>query len=516
MGTRLEERRRAGWLKRLGVAVLCACWPALSVAATPLVAIFPLQDVTRSKNDVNLPFTRQLSERLAEAGTDVTSQTTVISFMANNRIRTVGQLESYQISKIREDLGAAFILLGTVTQAKEKPNPSLGLTLSLVRTSDARTVWSYVGHVSTADARKILGLGEPNSLPKLEPLLAQEVVSRWPWDLIGRSQQGGPVGLEAVVLRPARVRPGAEVYASIRLRDEWRGERAPRAFFKADDQLHAASLSADGSVYEASWVAGEKDGRFPVTLVLEWPLYGRTENALLGTYLVDGTPPMLALDFVGPMMLGGTPTFRSEAVLRPRLLISKPLARWRFGVRDEAGNPVAEIGESGRLPERFQWRGQGRDDAEGLMPDGVYEAVLEVWDEAGNPARTSRKFGLNRSLPRVEIAAHRNDQELAVDLESKGKVPLAFWRMEMWSEEGKLLKTAEGTELPVRVGVERSSARDEEKIRAILVVRDVMGNTERREVGDVFGAVRPQAPAKPETKAKEAPAKGSQKWVEEF
>ena len=35
--------------------------------------------------------------------------------------------------------------------------------------------------------------------------------------------------------------------------------RVPRVFFRADDQLHAARVSEDGSTYEATWVALVRD-----------------------------------------------------------------------------------------------------------------------------------------------------------------------------------------------------------------------------------------------------------------
>ena len=109
-----------------------------STAAAAPIAFFPLQDLSQGLNGINIPFTRYLAKRIDESGTGVFNFETIIAFMANNRIRSSGQLETYYINLVRQELGAAYVLLGTVTQNKEQPNLSLGVTLNLVRTSDAR------------------------------------------------------------------------------------------------------------------------------------------------------------------------------------------------------------------------------------------------------------------------------------------------------------------------------------------------------------------------------------------
>lgn len=502
-----------GTLLVVGLLGLLSGLPAAAQTTVPPVAVFPLQDLSRGASDVNLPLTRYLSQRLAESGNELTSPETVIAFLAHNRIRSLGQLETFHVSRVRDELGAAFVLLGTVTQAKEAPNPSLGVTLSLVRTTDSRTVWSYVGAFSAADSRRLLGIGEPGSVADLQPLLGDEVVSRWPWDLLSQLQQLGSLSIQSTGLQPARVRPGAEVTATVRLRNQWPVDRAPRAFFQADDQLHAATVSPEGNVYEATWVAGEKDGRFPVSLVLEWPLYGRTETALLGSYLVDGTPPLLSLELRGSGEQDGIPVFRDGLYILPRMLIRKPLARWRLSFVDEAGTVVGADEDTGNLPETFFWQGYGTvTGTRSIQPEGLYEVVLEIWDQAGNAARASAKAEMSRSAPQVALVPGRAEDERVVDLAHEGKVPLAFWRLEMWSEEGKLLQEAEGTELPAQIGLGREAAEGDEKVRAVLTVRDVLGTSVRQDVLDVFGAARaPEADAKP----KEDP-KATQKWVDEF
>ena len=148
--------------------LLCALVPATAKAATAPVAVFPLLNVSQGPNGVDLAYTADLIGRLAAKGIAISPLGTVVSFMDHNRIRTAGQLDSYQLKQVLEELGAAYVLLGTVVQGKEKPYPSLGVTLSLIRSYDARTVWSYSGALSSADIRKPLGVGEADSLIPIE------------------------------------------------------------------------------------------------------------------------------------------------------------------------------------------------------------------------------------------------------------------------------------------------------------------------------------------------------------
>ncbi len=499
-------------MTKIGLVILCVLFPAVAAAAAPpSIAVFPLQELTRGRNEVNLPFTRILAERLRTAGNEIESQETVIAFMVHNRIRTVGHLETYHISRVREELGAPFVLLGTVSQMKERPTPSMGLTLQLVRTTDARTVWTYVGHFSASDGRRVLGIGEPSSVADLHPFLLDDLVSKWPWEIINEMQRAATISIDSIVLHPSHLRPGAEFTARVRLRNGWPSGRPPRVFFKSDDQIHAASVSDDGLTFESSWIAGEKDGRFPVSLFLEWPLYGRNETALLGSYVVDGTPPLFEIDLKGASIEGDVPVFRRDLIIQPRLLVRKPIARWRLSFLNDRGEVVGIDAGGGNLPEALIWSGRGNTDIP--VVNGEYEVVLEIWDEAGNSAKATRKVELNRRAPQVELAVEKNDREMTVEFAHDGRVPLEYWRMEMWTREGRILKMAEGNELPAQVGFEVPTGEENDQIQGFLMVQDVLGNRTRREVDDLF---RQFGKREVQIKKEEPAAPLSEMWVDEF
>jgi hypothetical protein len=492
-------------------AVVCLALSALAAFAAPVV-VMPLQELGERRNEVNLPFTRLLIERLAASGNEVNLPETVIAFLANNRIRTAGHLETFHLNKVWEELGAPLVLLGTVTQLRERPEPSLGLTLQLVRTSDARTVWSYIGSFSSGDERRIFGVGEPHSVAELQELLLADLAEKWPWQIISEMQQPYQISIDAFSLSPVQVPPGAEIRAWVRMRNAWPAGRAPRVFFKADDQLHGATFSAEGGTYQATWIAGERNGRFPVNLILEWSVYGRLESALLGTYVVDGTPPLLELEFRGTQPFQGMAVFRDELVIKPRALVRKPLERWRIAFYDETGALLVDEKMSGNLPEGLIWRGQAR--AGEPIEDGIYKVVFEAWDYAGNMARAEREVMRLRTAPQVALGVTRGDESLTVDLGSDERVPLAYWRMEMWTKEGKFLTHAEGKELPVQIGIDLPAADQAGELQGVVVVRDTLGNLTRSKVEDLLPKLKPQA-AEAEGK-KKGTAGVSESWVDEF
>ena len=497
----------------LRFVILCfmviGVWLPASHVGAASVAVFPLQELGEGRNDANLPLTRMLVDELVAGDNEVVSLRTVIRFMAKNRIRGLGHLETPYMEQVRQELGASFILLGTVSQRRERPEPSLGLTLELIRTVDQRPVWSYIGSLSRSDGRRILGIGEPQAVEELQPILLTEMMATWPWQIINQAQQTGTLRIEMAQLEPKHPRPGDAIFGRVQLREQWRESEAPRIFFRADEQLYPATLADDGRTWESSWISGPDSGKHVVTLVVEWPDYGRTETALLGSYLVDGTPPVLTLEVHDAEIIDERPVFNREVVLVPRLLVRKALSRWRLSFFAEAGNKIGSSEGSGPLPGSFIWSGMADF---GRAEDGVYQVVMEVWDMAGNSARAEQWVEYNRTRPGVAMAVEQSEQSASVDLEHEGKIPLELWRMEMWTSEGKVLARHEGAELPIKIELELAGAELDATTRGFVFVQDVLGNEVRRDLTSLL----PDLGKKPQTEAEMKDPGQAEKWVDEF
>ncbi len=487
--------------------MLC-CWLWVAVVQAASVAVFPLQELAEGRNDANLELTRELARELARGDHPVVAVDTVLTFMAHNRIRTLGHLESYHISRARTDLGAAYVLVGTVSQRRERPEPSLGLTLNLIRTSDARTVWTYVNSVSTSEERRLLGIGEPRSVAGLQRIIVAELQQEWPAHLLITAQAGGSsVLLDMARLEPRQLRPGEVLRTQARLRELWTGNYQPQVSFEVDGRTYAARMEADGRTYTGNWPAQGNDGNYPVNLLIEWPDYERSEKVPLGDYRVDGSAPVVAMELRGVQQIDGEAVFNRQVAIIPRLLVRKPLSRWRLAFYAESGNLIGEMEGEGSLPEQFVWEGRS---SYGQADDGRYRIVLNVWDLAGNSARTEHWLGLNRSLPKVAATLESHQDAFQVDLSHEGKVPLDFWRMELWTREGKLIVRREGQELPVSVALGEADLDD---LQGFVFAQDVLGNQLRQDVRELLPTLT--QPADEEVEEEEQQVL-SERWVDEF
>lgn len=489
--------------------VLCYLCISTAAAANVPIAVFPLQDLGAGSNDVNLPLSRILADYLARNGNEIIGVDTVITFMANNRIRTAGELESFNAVRVREELRAGFVLLGTVIQRKERPDPTFALTLSLVRTNDARTIWSYAGSVTTADKRNALGINEPLSTEELQYLLLDEMFEGWPWQRINEVQALEVVNIDSIKLEPYQVRPGGEIRCRVRIRDNWTVSGGPRIFFKVGEQIYPATVSEDRKTFEGSWVAGDESARYAVHLLLEWPQYKRTETVLLGSYIIDGTPPFLELELLGGEIYEGRTVFDRQVVIVPKLIIPKPLAQWRLSINYLLPEgDLAFIGDmrgKGNLPKNLVWKGNRN------YGDGTYEIIIEAWDRAGNSAMTRKLAEFSKALPEVTLALDKEEDEMVMDMKYAGKVPLRYWRLEMWSKEGRLLTKAEGSELPVKVGFTPPESLQNQDMTGFVFMQDTLGKKSRVKVEELLPELK-KAPEKKEEK----PTGISESWVDEF
>jgi len=461
---------------RLALVTLVCSMLWAGGATAQIIAVMPMEDLSQGANGVDLDLTSRLEEGLRNRGLEVVSQEAVLSFMARNRVRWLGFLNTYHILQLRRELGAQFILLGTVTQRAETPVPSLGMALTLVRAEDSRTIWTGVASLSASDVCNLLGVDEPRSTEELLPAVAGRILAGWPANTDLEMTQTPLFELAGVEIRPRYAQPGNKVTCAVRLRPSLDGQ-TPDVALKVQDILYLPMRNVMGSTYEAAWPASSQEGRYPVTLLLRWPS-GKERTAFVGTYTVDDSPPALSLGLKG-VRLGGAVAFRDRVFLVPQLEEREPVRRWEFLVEDSAGNTILRAEDEGRLPARFVWKGQGK---EGMrVRDGNYRVVLKIWDRAENLAVATEMVAAKRTPPDMILEARRRGEQTILDLRNRGEVPLAFWRLEMRAGDGGLVKAAEGQDLTTAVDV----AVPEKAVECILTAMDVLGNQLRRQIKDL-------------------------------
>ena len=155
--------------------------PVFSMARAQTIAVFPLDDLSRGVNSPNMEITRYLAGKMEAKGLNVIQEQDIINFMASKGINWLGYLSTENILQTKEAMGADLVLLGTIT-SKKRPS-TYGLILNLVRTLDAKTIWTSSDGLSLADMQRLLGLNQPATMDELWPILINNVLASWPVDL---------------------------------------------------------------------------------------------------------------------------------------------------------------------------------------------------------------------------------------------------------------------------------------------------------------------------------------------
>jgi|GEM_PF-689063 len=530
---------------KLRCIIITALFLTLAVArgaGAMTIAVLPIEDLSRGQNGINTEMTDYLAWELNQRGFDVIDNDAVIDFLARNRIRWLGYLDTSHIIQAREELGADLILFGTISLRQEDVAPTLGLSLYLVRTDDTRTLWTGSGGISQADLLRILDLGEKKDVSGLMSLLGQKVMAKWPEDYVFVARQQKALEIEKVALGPEHIRRGEKAHCEVRLRTRWSDEDMPRIFFKAAGRVHLARQSKDGSTFSADWLVDDRDGRYPVTMVINWPS-GRKKISFLGVYNVDSSPPKMVLELKG-IKLEGTVAFRDKVIIIPRMLKREPVARWKIKVKDQNGKEQMSYNGYGNLPMRFVWNGRGKDGWPAA--EGIYHVELDAWDRAGNKAVAGENVAVARTPPAMVLEAKNRGRDMIIDLNHEGRVPIAFWRMEMRNESGEVIKVAEGDQLPFRMDVNLpkntvkvakggelpknmikvakgfgrplqidvaipKDKKEKTRLACTVIMRDVLGNETKKTIDDLERLAQGDTGKGDKADSTSAPA-----WIEEF
>ena len=469
------------------------------------LAVFPLLDMTKDANGVNMPLTGYLRRQAGKLGDTLISAKAIMAFMVRHRIRTLGRLDSQAIAKARQELGADLILLGTVCQLDPAPLAAVSLSLQLIRTSDGRTIWTTTRALSLADLQSLLALSDPKTMVGLFKVYFPMLLASFPAEINPAGPAGRRLALASVVLRPKYVRPGRTVECRVIISATSRIRPGSEASIRVDGRVYPATLNKEEYGVTAAWPAQEQAGTYQVTLVIKPPA-GRRETAILGRYHVDATPPVLVLHAVGKK-LDGLVTFSRSLALITTMSDPEPLARWTIAVFNKDNETIVYQEVAGQVPERINWNGYASSSLP--APDGVYLIKITAWDRAGLSAAAELKVALRRTPPKISLEVKKKDRQLHLALADSTATPLSFWWLRIYQDGGRVVKTAAGGHLPAEVTVDLPQHAGGSKFELMLVARDVLGNRTRRRVLDLLALTA-------KARARQQQHETESQWLENF
>ena len=438
------------------------------------LALLPLADISEFANGINLEMTHDLALTLQDRGVELVSEGDVLQFMADNRIRFAGYLDSLLARKLGRELECDLILLGTVTEIGGKVNPALGLTLTAMDTNSGSPVWAATRATSISDQVRLLGLGEAQSLEDLKRPLLNELLNEFQQNVPESLPEKGSV----YQIVSARVTPsyvqGGEV---VDFRLEIRFVDNPPKQILLDTKIGVVPLYRGkvGSLYLGHWVAPASAGAYPLALMFDWGRGGLSPRMTnVAAYNVINEAPQLQVKLGNGLKIGDITAFRGSLIILPELKGTTPISHWSITVKNEKGQTFLHEDHDGVLPARLVW--QGNDMKRRRLQDGLYEMYIDVWDVAGNHSGSLHKVALKRSTVPVQVASVIRDGKTYLQIEQgdSSVVPVTEWTVKVASLEGTTLLNKQGGFLPALLELPYLGA--DSTVLCDIEVEDTLGN----------------------------------------
>lgn len=438
------------------------------------LALLPLADVSQVSNGINLELTHDLAAALRDRGLDLVPEGDILQFMADNRIRFAGYLDSLLARKLGREFDCGLIMLGTVTELDRERNSALGLTLTVMDAKSGSPVWAATRAASVDEKVRLLGLGEPKGIEDLKRPLLQELLNEFQRNLPEQvAERKKPYQIVSARVTPAYVQGGDVVDFRLEIRFV---EDPPRQIL-IDTHVGVIPLyrgQAEG-LYLGHWVAPEAAGSYSLALMFDW---GRGELsqrlANIASYRVINEPPQLQVNLMKGLQVGDVTAFRGSLIILPELRGATPISHWSLTIRGENGTVVVSEEHDGSLPSKLVW--QGTDSKRRRLDDGLYEMSLDVWDAAGNHSGTTHKLALRRSTVPVKLASVVRDGRtyLQIDQEDGSVVPVSSWSVKVSSLQGNTLLQTQGGFLPALL--ELPHLRKDATLLCDIQIEDSLGN----------------------------------------
>lgn len=454
-------------------------------ATAQTLAFFPLLDLSLGPNGVNYVLSDHVHREVRTLGFEMVSEEEIMQFMIRHRIRQLGQLSSYEVSLAGEELGADFVLQGTVCQLEEGPTATVSLSMQLFRTSDEKMIWAHTEGLYYADLLSLLGISDPQNLGDLYKVFFDKLLADMPHEVDMAQEEKKLLDIDSIVLLPDYATPADTITCKVTLHRPVKGTKElPNIVARIGTREYPLTLDEEGYYFEASWLAADKAGDYTVTLTGTWPS-GMTRSGVVGTYYVDDSESGVRL-IINGKELEGRPAFNDKLIIIPKLINPEPVTRWQISVIDEEGVVIVRQGASEHIPKSLTW--SGKTNLGTVAPDGEYMLRFESWDRAGNLSSYESMVSFRRRPPDIDILVSEEDGNILVELDNLEATPLSFWWMKFFQENGKLLKLAEGVEMPVLIDVAMQNLIEGEAIRleGLLMVRDIMGNQTTRKIKNLL------------------------------
>ena len=443
------------------------------------IALLPLADTAIDYNGVDLVLTDSLHQLLTDAGLTLLDDASVRRFMAANRLRHSGSIDSFAVKKIGRELAADIVLIATLCENGPPEKERFGVILTAFETVNGSLAWSYQASSSLYQETTLLGVGAPRDGIELKSLMlmqvAEQAAAELPEIVPERPSGGHQFKLVDLKIFPAYVRGNSPVECQVKL-ESLNGMPTRIILSSGEDKLELLSGKSVGD-YHGHWQAPAADGVYSVSL----DIFSGADTVPLAlhnyaSYTVINQAPQLSIEMKQGFTLNGVTIFHEQLLVTATLRPNRAVSHWQVKVTRADGTVVVDDQVDGELPRDLIWR--GCNNKHQRLPDGEYIFTMIIWDAAGNRAAVSRRVAIKSECQPVEAQAVRQGEQNYVRLNtpegSSGLLGLQ-WKLQVLLPDGDLLMEHSGSSLPVEFALPDDM--DVDFLLFSIDVRDQIGNT---------------------------------------
>ncbi|MCK5681364.1 hypothetical protein KAI46_11200 [bacterium] len=384
----------------------------VGVSRAQSVVLLPVADTSNDYNGVDLDITAVLYGLLADAGLQLVEDTAVRSFMAANRLRYSGVIDSFATRKMGRELGADIVLLTTLCENGAPGKKRFGLVLTALETVNGEVVWSAQDSSSLLQETALFGVGEPLDGPDLKlrilQLLAERTADELPLIVPLLPSGAHQLKLVDIQIEPEFLRGGESVKCQLEL--ESLGEMPKRVVLKnCGGEVDLVPGKSMGE-FNGRWRALADEGEYKLSLTFMNESGDQiTTISDVAKYTVFNRAPQLLVELKQGLAVNDVTIFRERLLISSRLQPKRLVSRWQVKVIRSDGRVMVDDNMDGELPCDLVWT--GCNNKRQRLPDGEYDLLVKIWDAAGNQAEASRKVSILSECQPIEVKTVRKGKK---------------------------------------------------------------------------------------------------------
>ena len=491
--------------------------------ASAQIVIFPFEDLSKGDHGINFEIPEKFAQKLSKEGFQVIPPKEVIPLLIKFRKVNFSQIDFTLLREIYKNFNAQYVLLGSIGKLQKEP-PAISIAVKLVDVSSGKISWGKSISFSAEDFISFLDLKKIDYYSMME-MVYKRLLSGFKEPFNSISKITPTVDIQEVVFNSRYVQSNKTVECIVRM--FFSGPKPSFIGVEVKDnnrkRLIPLNKYTNERSYIAFWKAPEKEGRYPVILVVAWNSKWKiTKRIFIGRYYVDNTPPNLDLIIKGAKKENGKVLVKNVLEIVPKvgggnnsknfIARGNGIAKWQIEIYSKTKNKntlILKESYPGELPAFLTWYAKG---GMNTLPPGNYLIKFKAWDLAGNQNEVEKEVLLVTDPPTPQVIAYDGKEKKLIEIEiNKNFIPLVRVYLEIFNKDGKKIAEIKKEGEPFD-GIKKEMFFDKEKIENLnslyynAIIEDELKN--KKILKRVSVVVK---------KAEEGPIKPTfETWVDEF